>query len=64
MWTDLTLNYIKCVITECVGTESIKALQAGTVSMALPFAFILLLICLSAYVPKLITRFTNRKLID
>ncbi|MFA0411202.1 BCCT family transporter, partial [Vibrio splendidus] len=38
---------IAAVLLWVGGTESIQALQAGTVSMALPFAFILLLMCLS-----------------
>ncbi|WP_186464704.1 BCCT family transporter, partial [Vibrio cyclitrophicus] len=38
---------IAAVLLWVGGTESIQALQAGTVSMALPFAFILLFMCLS-----------------
>ncbi|RTZ18124.1 BCCT family transporter [Vibrio aquaticus] len=38
---------IAAVLLWVGGTESIQALQAGTVSMALPFAFILLLMCWS-----------------
>ncbi|NOH78416.1 BCCT family transporter [Vibrio sp. RE86] len=38
---------IAAVLLWVGGTESIQALQAGTVSMALPFAFILLMMCWS-----------------
>ena len=38
---------IAAVLLWVGGTDSIQALQAGTVSMAQPFGFILLLMCLS-----------------
>ena len=38
---------IAAVLLWVGGTESIQALQAGTISMAQPFGFILLLMCLS-----------------